>query len=276
MKKPNDHSIILPASYTYAWVSDEARIAWHQRLEAANKAIILSTLSGLEHGNWERRSFRLYGNAWLFFLSEIGKTNFQYTSTIDRSASSGTRLCRTVEVYRQQGEVGLLGSSIESIDMQPSIWEAAVSSEQGRLLKENCFEFDSMLMKVLLWQDMGLSFFSDCLASLIDTQLEQLIESHLVWMNEVGLDQESDDIRTILTWPVSWSSLHGIQEIRTPLFKIAKNDPSYHPEKVTVHFLGKDLPKEMPEGLEFPYERSKSRKITGSKSFKKGMEQILE
>jgi hypothetical protein len=64
--------------------------------------------------------------------------------------------------------------------------------------------------------------------------------------------QEYEWLNEILSWPVEWSALHGIAEIKTPILKIiARSDAN--PYKYTVKKIGQDYPPEGANGLVFPY-----------------------
>jgi hypothetical protein len=61
----------------------------------------------------------------------------------------------------------------------------------------------------------------------------------------------------LLDWPVEWSALHGIAEIRTPVVKIAtRTDPT--PERYVVRWMGKSFPADGARGLMFPYSQTSS------------------
>jgi len=84
----------------------------------------------------------------------------------------------------------------------------------------------------------------DCLPTLhIATKLRELMpEPAQTWA------------RQMLSWPVKWSSLHGIAEIFTPVFRaIVPTDALA--SKTEVCFQGDGYPKEGATGLSFPYRR---------------------
>jgi hypothetical protein len=56
----------------------------------------------------------------------------------------------------------------------------------------------------------------------------------------------------MLDWPIRWSALHGIAEIRTPVLKIATHTDATS-EAHTLDWLGETLPAEAAQGLDFPY-----------------------
>lgn len=89
-----------------------------------------------------------------------------------------------------------------------------------------------------------------------------------------GMEQEMDDMLEILSWPMEWSVLHGVAEIKTPLFKVSTNSCASL-EKYTVQFAGTTYPEEGPPALTFPYRKPTGKKITEHKSFKRAEEEVV-
>jgi hypothetical protein len=56
----------------------------------------------------------------------------------------------------------------------------------------------------------------------------------------------------ILSWPVEWSALHGIAEIKTPILKVTTQTDATA-GKYVVRWLGWNYPDEGVKGLNFPY-----------------------
>lgn len=63
---------------------------------------------------------------------------------------------------------------------------------------------------------------------------------------------EVTDALEILQWPIEWSALHGIAEIKTPILKISSRTDATS-TKCTVRYSGNQYPKEGANGLVFPY-----------------------
>jgi hypothetical protein len=63
----------------------------------------------------------------------------------------------------------------------------------------------------------------------------------------------------VLSWPVEWSALHGIAEVRSPIVKVCMATDSTV-GKYVVQWFGDDYPDEGASGLAFPY-RLKSRML---------------
>lgn len=91
---------------------------------------------------------------------------------------------------------------------------------------------------------------------------------------QLGYEAEMDWLEEMLAWPVEWSALHGIAEIKTPVVKIASCTDATA-EKCTVQRLGTSYPAEGAQGLVFPYRIPRHRQVTDSNGFKRGLKQPL-
>jgi hypothetical protein len=88
---------------------------------------------------------------------------------------------------------------------------------------------------------------------------------------EIGYAAEMDWLEEILNWPASWSGLHGIAEIKTPVLKVStRTDATAH--EFAVRRQGRRLPEETPTGLVFPFRIPERPGTTHSLAFRKGLE----
>ncbi len=71
----------------------------------------------------------------------------------------------------------------------------------------------------------------------------------------------------ILAWPLEWSALHGIAEIRTPVFKLV-TDTDYSAHRYCVRSRGSAWPQEGARGLMFPYKSAHSSRPAGAPGFR--------
>jgi hypothetical protein len=86
-------------------------------------------------------------------------------------------------------------------------------------------------------------------------------------MKELGYVEEAEWIEEIFNWPVRWSSLHGIAEIRCPIFKLS-HKTDFLAEEFIVDKDGDRYPEEGASGLHFPWKRfKKAVTITENRSF---------
>ncbi|MES0491415.1 MAG: radical SAM protein [Leptospirales bacterium] len=90
-------------------------------------------------------------------------------------------------------------------------------------------------------------------------ECEESQEKVRTLLSLTGANEEEDSdsqilhwLKEILTWPMEWSSLHGITEIKTPVMKVITNTVATL-EKLTVIFQGNHYPQEGATGLSFPY-----------------------
>lgn len=105
----------------------------------------------------------------------------------------------------------------------------------------------------LLWRSLGLRpvFHLPCSDTCEETRRQAERVKELA--GDLGFAVEQAWLEEILSWPVSWSALHGIAEILTPIGKISTNtDPTLDEHLIRRH--GSVLPVEMVAGLRFPYD----------------------
>jgi hypothetical protein len=77
-------------------------------------------------------------------------------------------------------------------------------------------------------------------------------EDNIRLARELGNDCEIDKIIEMLSWPVEWTSLHGIATITTPVFKIITASDALS-SKASVRLDGIGYPAEAGSGLMFPF-----------------------
>jgi 2-polyprenyl-3-methyl-5-hydroxy-6-metoxy-1,4-benzoquinol methylase len=95
----------------------------------------------------------------------------------------------------------------------------------------------------------------DCAATI------EFAECLLALARNNGYSQEAEWIEEILTWPVEWSALHGIAEIKSPLMKLSTRTDATA-GKWVVQWAGTDYPKEGAVGLHFPFRPPKKSRIS--------------
>jgi hypothetical protein len=90
-----------------------------------------------------------------------------------------------------------------------------------------------------------------------------------------GYGEEAGWIREVLSWPVEWSGLHGIAEIKTPVLKIsARTDATA--QKYTVRWSGTGYPDEGATGLRFPYRPPARKPMAEGRRFRRALEVSVE
>jgi hypothetical protein len=77
----------------------------------------------------------------------------------------------------------------------------------------------------------------------------------------------------ILSWPIEWSALHGIAEIKTPLFKMIYNTDATG-TKYSMQLKSETYPEKGLKGLLFPYKKPKKLYFSESLQFNRGVEHL--
>lgn len=86
--------------------------------------------------------------------------------------------------------------------------------------------------------------------------------------------QVLDWIYEMLEWPIEWSALHGIAEVRTPVLTVSTRTNATG-KKLVVQRDGTRYPDEGAQGLRFPF-RIVSGKVTDKPSFKRSTQPVHE
>lgn len=85
-----------------------------------------------------------------------------------------------------------------------------------------------------------------------------------------GFREEMDWLEEMLAWPIEWSSLHGIAEVKLPIAKIAL-DSDATAVTYAVRRSGDQYPAEGARGLHFPFQPPSRPKLTESRVFRRGL-----
>lgn len=97
-----------------------------------------------------------------------------------------------------------------------------------------------------------------------------IARTNIEWAIDNGYSQEMEWLEEMLDWPVQWSTLHGIAEIRTPILKISTRTDATA-DLVVVDKQGFSYPKEGSSGTKFPYINKAKSIITKNNAFKRSI-----
>ena len=140
--------------------------------------------------------------------------------------------------------------------------------ENGRLIE---IDADTPFQANILWRWMGPRAVPHLPCSFSCKATVALADRLMALGRENGHAVEMDWLEEILSWPVAWSALHGIAEVKTPVLKVStRTDATAHEFMVRRH--GHRLPAEAVAGLGFPFRPPERPGITHSLAFRKGLE----
>jgi hypothetical protein len=104
----------------------------------------------------------------------------------------------------------------------------------------------------ILWRWLGIRAVPHFPCGFCCSESERLAGELRAVAEGMGMDEELGWLDEILSWPVEWSALHGIAEIKTPILKITTRTDATA-SKYAVRWLGPSYPVEGARGLGFPY-----------------------
>jgi hypothetical protein len=92
---------------------------------------------------------------------------------------------------------------------------------------------------------------------------------------EAGFGEAYAWMHEVLAWPVEWSALHGIAEIRTPILKVSTRSDATA-GKYVVRRPGAQYPAEGGRGLSFPYQSPRRRQVADARAYRAGLSNPIE
>jgi Putative heavy-metal chelation len=103
-----------------------------------------------------------------------------------------------------------------------------------------------------LWAPLGIRLLPYDPCSMHCEPSQGLAETVIIGARTRGFAKEMDALEDVLSWPVEWSALHGVAEIKTPILKISTSTVATA-ETYRVQLLSDRQPPHALPGLRFPY-----------------------
>jgi hypothetical protein len=151
-------------------------------------------------------------------------------------------------------------------------WQMAAASGpatgNGRTI---AIDADTPFQTNILWRWMSVRAVPHLPCSFVCRVTVDFADRLMALARELGYDAEMEWMEEILNWPVSWSALHGIAEVKTPVLKASTRTDATGHEFVVVR-QGRRVPAEAATGLRFPFQSPERPGITHSASFRRGLE----
>lgn len=238
-----------PAFCRMSWANQALRDAWEPRLAAARDALEdLALIAVAETGQGRRLYARPDSRDRLCALAEQRGIALNLAP-----ATAGAHDVAAGRAARLALDAGTLGGSMASDDdaaVDP-IWRLAAATPGAAVLDDGMRVAGDWASNPLL-AAVGLAAvapwpesFDDPAAVAAGVELRLLAEQH-------GYGAAIDDLREILSWPVAWTSLHGVAEVKTPVFRYVRDAPPLARRQV-VHRAGTAMPDNAPRGIGFPF-----------------------
>lgn len=271
----------LPDFTRVAWVSPEAQKVWSERLQRIHGACsevewrsvtqgvrACALLPGEYAGRWADHGLdaRPVGeNGAPLVVGRAGDVAaFQLSWDLSDTAMMGRLLgqpaCCLGFQHRVWTELGLEDTT------WPMALAGSTPSADGALL-----EMTGPPQTNLLWRCLGVRPVPHLPCGPACAHTIALAGQYAEIGRRAGFAAEMSWMTEILSWPVEWSSLHGIAEIRTPILKIStRTDPLARTYVVRRH--GDRYPDQGASALRFPYRQARPALLTLSHGFRRGLE----
>ena len=298
---------LLPDFVRISWVSATAQSVWQPRLSRITQAWLdiewQSVLAGVracgvtivspeefvqKAGVWAKHGL----NALPLEIQGLSKASYAATSVpakpgepivfrvVTGTPQSVTKFKEAWDANDNQAIGGLLGypeccqKFFQNIWVEKGLidttWPMAKASSI-RSNGENYLAIDGSAEANILWRWMGVRPVPH-LPCHFDCQPTIGLHRELMRVGrDAGFQDEVTWLKEILSWPVEWSALHGIAEIKTPILKVSTRTDAT-PIKYIVQKEGDSFPTEGAQGLDFPYLVPDRLKLSDSKSYHRGIE----
>jgi SAM-dependent methyltransferase len=299
---------VLPDFTRISWVNDRAREIWQPRLarighawaelewgsvESGIRRCALTSVSSdqlvLRSADWAGRGLSMMpvamsgtspGYSSTSIAPRVGEP-FEYRVAVGALADVA-ELKRAIDAG-DDGTMGrLLGFPECCIAFFRRTWveEACVDTtwamaanggrvdDSGRSIE---IEVDTPFQANILWRWMGPRAVPHLPCSFTCPATVAFADLLMAFGRERGYGTEKEWLEEILSWPVSWSALHGIAEVKTPVLKAStRTDATAHEFIVRRH--GRRVPAEAAAGLSFPFREPDRPGVTHSLAFRRGLE----
>jgi hypothetical protein len=302
-------NLLLPDSTRIAWTSDQARIVWEPRFALIRKAWAriewLSVASGIRQCAVTQLSpeqLALQAPEWAgrglaalpFALDRKGDGSYQNAI---RKPEANAAVALRVAIGTVE-DVAAIKCSMDAHDddkvgdmlgypaccrrffreawyrggLRDTSWPMAVNSGAQDDGAET-IDVEGFDLANVLWRWTGVRAVPHLPCSLACAATSGLGSQMMDVGTRAGFEEQVQWIRAILSWPVEWSALHGVAEIKTPILRISTRT-DFTEKKRTIRRRGSSYPAEGAQGIRFPYSRPAKLRLSESNAYARGLRTI--
>jgi hypothetical protein len=269
----------LPAFSRITWASAASRSTWGERLSRVRRALDDRERPSCWSGILPARIVKIYPYREPEWTDEARRCGLE----VERLEATATDMARDEELQTGKAILVLAGrpeavrqARVERSGRALGMPDCcARQAERTRPLALRSQEMILMLSSVpevepggcaflrqawetnLFWRGAGVSFLPYLPCVVGCERSKALAQALLARMTRSGFEEETGWLREMLSWSLSWSALHGIAELKTPLFKACgSTDATAGRHEICLEGTS---PKDAPAGIGFPYRGRKSR-----------------
>ncbi len=281
----------LPEFARRAWVGDRAREVWEPRLERITKAwwqiewrsvaaglrpcavIVANPQEFVEQsGHWLRAGLHALPVEWhsaqpVILRIAVGKP--PDVAAFHQAFESGDHRA----MARLLGHPACCAESCLNVWQEQSLedttWPAATATA-AMSHGAATVELAGPPQANILWRWMGIRAVPHLPCRFDCSPTVDLGKRFIQLGRDAGFDDEMNWLLQILSWPVEWSALHGIAEIKTPVLKVSTRTDATATRYI-VRRRGAAYPKEGAQGLKFPFRPPPQPLLTLTPGFERGL-----
>ncbi|MCX8008246.1 MAG: DUF483 domain-containing protein [Patescibacteria group bacterium] len=291
MKRLN---FVLPDWTRVIWSSARAKEVWEPRIQKISNAFLeiekqlvfsgkkMSTLSFISKENYEYACKHIPSPYILHILEETYISNSYSNSThgnILHHPKNGYRIVYTSPEHIEDWNDAWKRNDNEKVGLLLNYPKCCIKFFQKYWVEErfvdttypmslNGTEGPKECNILLRW--IGVRAVSHLPCSFSCDETYKIGRENIEFGRQLGYNEEMDWLEEMLLWPVQWSALHGIAEIKTPILKISTRTDATG-DLVVVDKIGYSYPEEGAVGNKFPYVVKNKKPLTKSNSFRRSL-----
>lgn len=285
-----------------SWITARAHEVWSPRLQriarAWPKVELASVALGIRNGALLQLSPEGYLGAshvaTQHGISTVLLSNPENTPGADNKPDQSTRnfnvfigkensLTDFIAAWNNKaiGDIGaILGYPRCCVKAFTDIWSAdgwldstwrIISMTQQSATAGLTVDLDAAPLTNIFWRYLGIRNVPHLPCKLDCPETKTMGESFLEAGARAGFPEEMAWLKEVLSWPVEWSALHGIAEIKTPILKLLTRMDATA-AKLTVRWHSAAYPAEGGKGVRFPYIVVTPGLVTLSNAYQRGIE----
>jgi hypothetical protein len=145
----------------------------------------------------------------------------------------------------------MAGLAVRSPELALALASGAETTAGGRVARAQVWQTNAF------WRSLGIAALPHAPCALDCAPSLALADALHARMAEARLPDEAAWLAEVLSWSMSWSALHGIAELKTPLFKAAARTDATA-DRYELHLHG-GFPADGATGVSFPYRTPRTR-----------------
>lgn len=156
-------------------------------------------------------------------------------------------------------------------DFNDPIWPTSIASRPTNETIERHVDIEAGSPSCnIFWRSLGIRSVPHLPCRFDCEATAELSRSFLALASRLGFAVEIEWLMQVLSWPVEWTALHGIAEIKTPILKISTATDATA-RKFTARWIGTSYPDEGTQAVRFPYQIPPRLAVTESPAYQRGL-----